>query len=96
MSTHSSTRFMVHADKKLLTSEMSMLGSNPFRQIYPDSCDEGLTVVSIRSGVSADWAVDHTERDAEGAPVWWDLIPTAESIRRVPQIKQWKMRIYND
>lgn len=83
-------------DKKTLVAEMSDFGGAQFHQVYPDSCDEGLTLVSHVTGKEVDYVVNHTEKDKEGEIQFWELIPTKPSIRRVPAAKGTKIKIFND
>lgn len=46
---------------------------NGFGRVWSDSCDEGLTVVSARTGDIRVFVVDHVEYDPEGDTRWWDL-----------------------
>lgn len=55
------------------TAEISDLGPGfRFERVWNDSCDEGLTLVSKRTGFELVFAVVHTER-REGEILWWEL-----------------------
>lgn len=58
-------------------------------RVYNDACDEGLTLVSEWTGREMVFAVDHTERDAEGDVRWWLLKPVDRSIWAT-------VRLFND
>lgn len=45
-----------------------------FGQVYDDACDEGLTLVSARTGNEVTFVVDHTEY-CNGELLWWKLVP---------------------
>ncbi len=99
MSTFSVNRFQLQreGDKRKLVAELSDLGPitfNPFHQVYPDSADEGLKVVGFKQ--DADFVVNHVERDREGDLKFYKLIPTRESIRKVPALKNFEMILFND
>jgi hypothetical protein len=52
-----------------------------FGRVYDDACDEGLTLVSQRTGREVVFVVDRTEvRDGE--VVSWRLIPADPRLRR--------------
>ena len=96
MSTFSIHRFGIthKGPEYILTAEMSDLGHEPFRQIYPDACDPGLTVVGKQDTV--DFVVDRTVTDKEGELKYYELIPTKASIRRVPTARSVRITLFND
>lgn len=55
------------------STEISDLGRNfEFGRVYDDACDEGLTIVSAKTGLGTVWAIDgHDER--EGDIMGWHL-----------------------
>jgi hypothetical protein len=69
-----------------------------FKQIYPDAADEGMTVVSNRTGREVDYVVVKVDQmpgeDFEIAG--WNLEPTAKSLRQVPACRGTKLLIIND
>lgn len=107
MSTFSINRFHLQkeGDKRKLVAELSDLGPvtlhggapapSPFHQVYPDSADEGLKVVG-NTGMEVDFVVNHVERDRENDLKFYKLIPTRESIRKVPALKNFEMILFND
>jgi hypothetical protein len=46
-----------------------------FGQVYDDACDEGLTLVSARTGNTIVFVVQETHRDGAGEIAWWVLKP---------------------
>ncbi len=92
------SQFHYYAAEKEFVVEASNLGRNQpqFHQVYPDSCDEGLTLVSAKTGKEVDYAVNHTEKDREGDIAYWELTPTRESLRKVPQARGTTVTILND
>ena len=91
---YSTRQFHVNRNGKLLTAEASDLRLR-FDQIYPDSCDQGITLVSHVTGSTSKWAVTHVEIRNEDLE-YWELQPTAESVRNTPALSGFKMRILND
>ena len=89
-------KFGTHREKGLLhlIAELSDLGPNPFHQVYPDACDEGITVQGNSDKV--DYVVAHIERNRENEVVSYDLIPTSDSIRRVPACRNTRVTLFND
>ena len=97
-----SSHFQYNNKTGVFTTEMSELsaacrptGLPVFHQVYPDSADEGLTLLSERSGVSVDYVVDGYETNPEdNAILVWILKPTD----RAYQVKNaigTIIRIYN-
>lgn len=86
-------RFGVNPELKRMTAFVSDFGPDfEFAQIYPDSADEGLTLVSQRTGQEVDWVVDDVHRSEEGID-YWVLVPAEGSPESV---RGWKLYIYND
>lgn len=85
----STTRFTYVPAQNMLVAEMSDLPG--FGQVYDDACDEGMTLISHRTGVEIVFAVEHVERDRDGDIAYWDLRPVRS--------KEWAagtVRIFND
>lgn len=59
------------ADRRTYHGEVS--DTNGFGRVYDDACDEGLTLVSARTGRTVVMVVNHTEYDANGDVSWWEL-----------------------
>lgn len=85
---------------KTLVAEISELSSGNrrqvFGQVYQDSCDEGLRVVSAKTGASVDFYVYKTDNGSEGEIAGWRLRPTRESIKRVPTCERVEVLVIND
>lgn len=72
----STDRFTYLKDEHLLVAEISDLGRGfAFGRVYDDACDEGLTLVSHRTGRTAPYAVDRVDRDGDGELMGWTLLP---------------------
>ena len=81
---------------KTFTADMSELGSRVFQQIYPDACDLGITMISYKTGVEAKFVVQSENRDIENELLSWTLIPTTETLRKIPHLEGVKVIIFND
>lgn len=51
-----------------------------FGRVYPDACDEGLTLVSATTGREVVFVVERTERDGEGDVRAWHLVPVDSGV----------------
>jgi len=67
-----------------------------FHQVYPDACDEGMTLVSARTGEEVDYVVIEQERAVDGELESWTLVPTKQALKRVPRARGTKIIIWND
>jgi hypothetical protein len=87
-----------NATSRELVAEMSdfgPLGTEIFHRIYPDACDEGITVVG-KTGIQADYYIAHEVKDGEGDLLRIILEPTRESIRRHPRVANTRVVLLND
>jgi len=84
---------------RTFSAEISMLDQggriNVWQQAYQDACDEGIKVVSHNTGKEVMYVVNRKD-ESDGEIHGWHLIPTADSIRRVPECKGTKLFIMND
>ena len=85
----------------ILMCELSDLNhSKPFGRVWNDSCDEGLTIVSTKTGRCVDYVMhnivysDNTGGDNE--VVHYVFVPTPESLKMVPECRNTKLMIIND
>lgn len=100
MLSHQTTRDFSYNDaKKSFVSEASTLTRGGrcslFHQIYQDSCDEGLILISDKTGAEVKFVVDNTET-REGDILCWKLVPLDEEVRKNPRLKGVTMTIFND
>jgi hypothetical protein len=83
----------------MFSQEVSSLTRGPsenvFHRLYPDACDQGITLVSATTGTEADYYVNKEDR-YDGEIQGWHLLPTSETIRRLPRLKNTKVLIIND
>lgn len=103
MTTLSTKDFKFDRVSRRLTAEISSLGHgnklNIWTQAYPDSCDEGVRVVSEHTGEEIMFVVEKIDYYGHGEDRelgGWHLVPTDESKRRVPKCRDLKMLIIND
>lgn len=84
----------------LFSQELSSLGVKPtvnaFHQLYSDACDEGITLISETTGKEANYYINSVDKDDEGDTCGWNLLPTQETIRALPKLKNTKVLIIND
>lgn len=71
-----------------------MTTPNVFHRIYPDACDEGITIVGKSHEV--DFVMSRVDRDEEGDLRFYELVPTRESLRKVPEAAGTKVILFND
>jgi hypothetical protein len=80
------------ADRKAFVAELSDLGPRfAFGRVWNDSCDEGLTLVSHRTGRRVVCVVEWIERDREGDTAYWQLRPV-----NAPAGTTFTVTIFND
>lgn len=96
---HSSDLFHVH--EQSLSVEISTLEANHnegevLGQVYDDACDEGFIIVSKKTGRDAVFAINETVKDSEGDVRYWTMVPTRDTVRRLPQLKGWEVMVFND
>lgn len=91
----STKQFTFSGKDKTFITEISTIGDKQLVRIYPDACDEGVVLVSERTGEESKWVVNGVDQH-DGDIGAWNLIPTAETLRKLPQLKGYKMVIFND
>ena len=95
----STDRFLYSKETKTFVASISDLGTTyVFDRIYSDAADEGLTLVSEKSGLEATYYLDHTNfsNDADRELESWELKPTVETVRKHPQLRDTTILIFND
>jgi hypothetical protein len=87
----------VDLENKELIAEVSDFGKSfNFERVYPDACDEGVKLMSHRTGVVSTWTTVASVRDQESEMMFWILQPDGYSIRKQPALEGWMMRVFND
>jgi hypothetical protein len=67
--------------------------TNGLGRVFDDACDEGLTLVSARTGREMVFMVDHVTRDEEdGTILVWTLIPVNRADRQLVT----SIQLFND
>jgi hypothetical protein len=92
-------RFLYSKETKTFCTDISNLGTTyVFDRLYSDACDEGLTLVSEKSGFEATYYLDHVNHsnDTDHEIVSWELKPTVETVRKHPQLRDTTVLIFND
>lgn len=95
-----STRdFVVSFGKPLMFAEASTLGFRagevPGGQLYDDACDEGITLISHRSGARSHWYRTAAVIEC-GEVISWVYKPAPETVRKHPKLADWEVQILND
>ena len=94
------SQFHWSPDLGLFSQELSSLGVRPtqnaFHQLFPDACDQGITLISQITNKQAHYYVVSADVDNEGETHGWNLLPTSETLRRMPRLKNTKVLIIND
>lgn len=75
----STRQFSYDRKRYLFTAEISSTAG--LGRVYDDACDEGLTLVSARTGTEMVFVVEFVSRDAEGDILFWYLRPVSNSTR---------------
>lgn len=96
-STISSKQFSYSGATREFCAFISDFGPNfRFKQVYDDAVDEGLSIVSQRTGHTVDFVVTNVIRDREGDVSGWKLEPTTKSIRQHPSARGVVAIVFND
>jgi hypothetical protein len=96
----STSKFHWSPDMGLFSQELSSLGIKPhqnaFHQLYSDACDEGITLISEVTHKEANYFVDSVDQDEDGDIQGWNLLPTTETLRELPILKNTRVLLIND
>jgi hypothetical protein len=92
------TAFTFDSKEKTASAFISDLGfraeMSVFGRLYNDAYDVGLGVINHNTNKTTYWYLSGTNTTDGGT--WFDLRPTGETIREFPQMKGWKMELFND
>lgn len=98
-----SAQFTYNRETKTFVAEMSDLDQGgrrePFSRVYDDACDEGLTLISDRTGEEVVFVYVDREYMGQGEDrelAAYVLTPAPESIRGKPHLSSLKIKIFND
>lgn len=93
---HSTKKFTWLEKSKTFVGELSDFnGIKLFDQIYPDSADVGIKLISEKTGKEAVYYLAD-EVSERGEFICYELLPTPETLKKMPQLKKSVIRIYND
>ena len=67
----------------------------PFYQIFNDSADEGLCIVSEYTGLEAKYVMEEIVRNADCDIISWKLLPTTETCRKIPRLNGSSVVVFN-
>jgi hypothetical protein len=87
--------FQYDTTNKVLFAEISDLGPGAMHQVYPDSIDLGVTIVSHVTGHEATFVVDREKWDTDEL-LYWELIPTDKSLRQNQRLAGMTIKLFND
>jgi len=83
----------------LFSQDVSSLTRGPtenvFHRLYEDACDQGITLISDKTGQEAVYFVDSVDEEY-GEIQGWNLLPTPETVRKLPRLKNTRVLIGND
>jgi hypothetical protein len=95
-----SSEFEYNPKTRTLVQEISTLsqgGSKQvFSRVYDDACDEGFKIVSKVTAHAVVYVVDGHDTNADNEIQGWRLVPTQDSVRRVPACKGTHVLVIND
>ena len=94
-----SERFTYSPNEKQFSAESSDFcrgNRGLFHRIYEDACDEGITLISSKTGTEVDYYIDEEIENGEGELLSWLLKPTQQSIRKSPAATGTSVLIFND
>lgn len=92
---HSAKLFDWDNRSKVVIADISNLGPIPF-QFINELTQCGLTVVSPNTGSGSTWVRTSIQTDDEGDIEAWHLVPTEETVERIPSLKGYEMIVFND
>jgi len=94
----SSARFTFSKKTNMFVADMSEVshgGYNILSQLYNDAADQGFVMISHKTHAAVEFYLDHTEREADGDVRFWLFKPTANAVRKNPQLAGTKVMIVN-
>lgn len=78
-------------------TEISDLNANgvSFGRLFDDACDQGLVLVSHKTGVQVKFYIDR-EVVRDGEVVSWILLPTFDTTMKIPALIDTFVEVFND
>jgi hypothetical protein len=65
-------------------------------QVYPDALDEGICLVSHRTGRKAWFVLSQAHTDREGDLTHWTFVPSTEALRVDRRLANVRVEVFND
>ena len=91
--------FFWSSESRLFSQDVSSLTRGPsenvFHRLYEDACDQGITLISDKTANEATYFVDSID-EVDGEIQGWNLLPTPETVRKLPRLKNTRVLIGND
>jgi hypothetical protein len=92
---YSTEQFTYSGRSKLFFAEAAELRGVIFTRIYDDAADLGLYLHSSKTGSIATFYLESVDQ-VEGDILSWKLLPTIETVRAYPGLKDTSLIIIND
>lgn len=92
----SSRQFTYTEADRTFVSEASDLDNRHLQRIYDDACDVGLAIQSDKTGRVVRFYMDGAKTDGEGELTHWTYKPLPEDVRRMPDVADLKVIVFND
>jgi hypothetical protein len=99
MKRYESTMFSHDAVKKVFTAESSELaacGEFLFSAGPAGIPTHGFTMVSSKTGDTADFLVEYVHRNVDRDIDYWRLTPTSATVKQHPELKNYVVQVFND
>lgn len=99
MKQYQSTQFSHDAQRKIFTAEASELarcGEHLFSPGARGVPTHGLTIVSAKTGDTADFLVEYVHRNVDRDIDYWRLTPTRATVDAHPELNDYVVQIFND
>jgi hypothetical protein len=92
---HSTNTLHIAPNSKVLVGEASEMGLR-ITQLYDDACDEGLCLMSHKTGECSYWYLSQRVTSPDSELMAWVFKPCAETLRKTPVLEGWELRVLND
>lgn len=91
-----SSQFQYNKDTRCFSAFASDLPSPFMGRLYPDACDLGFEMVSVKTRASAKFFLAKEDKDPDLGVFSWTFQPDTETLRRSPNLKGSSVVIFND
>lgn len=93
------TQLVVNKDNKAFYCDMSDITkggkSNPFHSVYGDGVDDGFFLMSHITAKVSEWVCTGTRSNGDDI-LDWCYTPTFETIKKFPNLRNWRVFVMND